>query len=72
MTDKPFFVIDKIHGRCLELGGDGSYQACQALLRELQTVFGAQFTEHLDCGALSGSGRRRDIGMLRCSGSTSW
>lgn len=50
MSDTPFFVVDKIHGRCLELGGDGSYEACQTLLRELQEVFGARFSEHLECG----------------------
>ena len=47
---EPYFVISKTDGPCLELGGDGTYQACQELLRELQEVFGARYSEHLDGG----------------------
>ena len=47
----PFYMIDKTHGRLLELGGDGSFQACQAFLRELVEHFGAEYREHLECGS---------------------
>lgn len=59
MPDTPFFVIDKIHGRCLELGGDGSYEACQAFLRELQEVFDARFSEHLEWGVCPGADKEK-------------
>lgn len=55
MPDAPFFVNDKRHGRCLYLGGDGSYEECQALLRELQDVFGARYSEHLENGPCPGA-----------------
>lgn len=59
MSDTPFFVIDRTHGRCLELGGDGSYEACQALLRELEDVFGARYTEHLEWGVRPDSDKEK-------------
>lgn len=50
MSDTPYYVIDDKHGGCLTLGGDGSYQACQVFLHELQEVFGAQYSKHLEWG----------------------
>jgi len=50
MLDTPYFVIDKIHGRCLMLGGDGSYDGCVNFLQELQRTFGARFTKHWEAG----------------------
>lgn len=51
--DTPFYVIRRGHwgGSFLELGGDGSYESCQAFLRELREFFGAQFSLHLDAGS---------------------
>lgn len=48
LPQTPYFVINKSWGPCLELGGDGSYHACQALLHELQERFDAQFHVRLD------------------------
>jgi hypothetical protein len=48
LPQPPYFVVNKTCGRCLELGGDGSYQACQAFLRELQERFDAQFQARLE------------------------
>src|SRR5579864_4494653 len=59
MSETPFFVIDKIHGGGLDLGGDGSYHACQAFLRELQEVFGARFSEHLESGICPGADKEK-------------
>lgn len=50
MSDTPFFVIDEVHGRCLELGGDGSYDSCQRFLKELQHTFAATYSEHHEAG----------------------
>ncbi|MEI8379185.1 MAG: hypothetical protein WCJ09_03595 [Planctomycetota bacterium] len=50
MSDTPFYPNDEIHGRCLELGGDGSYESCQRLLSELQETFSATYSEHVESG----------------------
>lgn len=47
--DPPYYFIDK-HGCTLELGGSGSYDACQQLLRELEQAFAAVCTLHLESG----------------------
>ena len=50
MLDPPYYVIDKIHGRCLMLGGDGSYDECVNFLQGLQRTFGATFTKYREAG----------------------
>ena len=46
----PFFVIDKVHGRCLELDADGSYESCQQFLFTLAAEFDADYSKHLEAG----------------------
>jgi hypothetical protein len=46
----PYFVIDKTHGRCLELDADGTYESCQHLLSTLATQFNAVHSRHLEPG----------------------
>lgn len=48
--DPPFYLITSVNGRCLELGGGGTYAECQSLLQELRDVFGASYSEHLEYG----------------------
>lgn len=50
MLNTPYYVVDKIHGRYLMLGGDGSYDACVNFLQGLQHTFGARFTKHWEAG----------------------
>jgi ADP-ribosylglycohydrolase len=47
---EPYFVITRTDSPILELCGDGTVQACQELLHELQDVFGARYSKHLDGG----------------------
>jgi len=46
----PYFMIDKVHGRYLELESDGSYESCQAFLAALGKNFKATYSVHLDAG----------------------
>ena len=38
----PYFVIDKTHGRYLELAADGTYESCLDFLSKLETRFNAE------------------------------
>lgn len=50
MSQVPYYVIDKVHAPCLELGGDGSYQKALRFLDELKVIFGARCEKHLEQG----------------------
>lgn len=46
----PYSVRNRINGRCLEFGDDGTCESCQTLIRELKQIFGAPAAEHLEAG----------------------
>lgn len=59
LPEPPYFVINKRCGRCLALGGDGSYDACLSLLGELERAFGARASVHLESGHCPGADKEK-------------
>ena len=51
MNQVPYYVINKVNGRCLEMGGDGSYPSAVTFLNELTQCFGALCEKHLEWGS---------------------